>query len=144
MRVNNAVCDLFKVVAGVNFVFTPLQYPFRVFSLRRSLLYDAGILSKHDCRGAAHHSRHGHRWPVVVAALCAGLYPNVARADIGRGAFRKCKLFVREHGNLDPHPGSVNAAGGGRWQHRWVIYFDKVKTINGLFVYDSTEVCFLL
>lgn len=104
----------------------------------RSLLVDVDLLPLHD--DPRQSNRHGHRWPVVVAALCAGFYPNVARADVGRGKFKKVKFFAREHGKLEPHPGSVNSSGRGEWRHRWVIYFDKVKTATGLYIYDSTEV----
>jgi hypothetical protein len=106
----------------------------------RSLLVDVDLLPKHGRGEGADPNRHGHRWPVVVAALCAGLYPNVARADVGRGSFKKVRYFARENGKLEPHPGSVNSSGKGDWHHRWVVYFDKVKTATGLYIYDSTEV----
>lgn len=52
----------------------------------------------------------------------------------------KAVYFSREHGRLEPHPSSVNAGGHASWSHRWVVYFDKVQTEGGLFVYDSTEI----
>lgn len=76
---------------------------------------------------------------MVKACLAAGLYPNLVRVDAGR---KRSKFFTREHGMLKLHPSSVNAAEQGMnyWEHKWLVYFDKVKTQGGLFVYDTTEV----
>ena len=50
-----------------------------------------------------------HEWSVVVAALCAGLYPNICRLDVGGGKFKKGAYYTKDHGKLEPHPSSVNA-----------------------------------
>ena len=41
------------------------------------------------------------------------------------------------HGKITPHPSSVNGH-EQHFDHRWLMYHDKVRTVGGLFVYDSS------
>jgi len=85
--------------------------------------------------------RHAHSWQVVNACLVAGLYPNLVRID----PRKRSSKFVSKHsetGIVKLHPSSVNSKewGSDYWTHRWAVYFEKVKTEGGVFVYDTTEV----
>ena len=76
----------------------------------------------------------------MKACLVGGLYPNLVRVDPGRS---RSKFWAfPDHGAVKLHPSSVNAAerGAASWDHRWCVYFDKVRTPGGLFVYDTSEV----
>mmetsp|Transcript_34477 Transcript_34477/g.55926 ORF Transcript_34477/g.55926 Transcript_34477/m.55926 type:complete len:354 (-) Transcript_34477:32-1093(-) len=85
--------------------------------------------------------RHAHSWQVVHACLVAGLYPNMVRID----PRKRSSKFVSKHsetGLVKLHPSSVNSKewGSEYWTHRWAVYFEKVKTEGGVFIYDTTEV----
>ena len=41
------------------------------------------------------------------------------------------------HGKITPHPSSVNGH-EQHFDHRWLMYHDKVRTVGGLVVYDSS------
>ena len=79
-----------------------------------------------------------NEWGIVKAVLVAGLYPNLIRVDPGRHKF-KTAFLTKSNGKVTPHPGSVNSA-HNNWEHRWLVYYDKQRTVGGIFVYDTTEV----
>ena len=51
----------------------------------------------------------------------------------------KAKWHTREDGKVDPHPGSVNAY-ESQFEYQWMVYSDKVKSANGIYIRDSTNV----
>lgn len=90
----------------------------------RKVLAEAGLLED-----AAFADRNMHAWPLVKAALAAGLYPNLVRVDAGG---KRARFFARDHGLVKLHPGSVNGddrPGAVPWSRRWLIYSDKVRTL---------------
>ena len=122
------------------------------------LLQERGFLRNAEDVAAA--NTFSRSWEVVKAVLCAGLYPNAIRVDSGR---KRVKLFTKVctapgvvravfatvmvgnvrmsrpqgHGKITPHPSSVNGH-EQHFDHRWLMYHDKVRTVGGLFVYDSS------
>lgn len=87
---------------------------------------------------AAFLNAHASSWAVVKACLCAGLYPNVARVDMGP---RHASLFIKNLGAVSPHPGSVSAgAPATAWRHRWAVYNEMARTTGGVVIYDMSQV----
>ncbi|KAM3567269.1 hypothetical protein VYU27_010582, partial [Nannochloropsis oceanica] len=112
-----------------------------------NLLKDAGLLPQFDSRtgvGREYYNAHARSWPVVKAALLAGLYPNVIRVDYGK---KRPTFFTQTDGTLKLHPSSINAPPEGDRGppspvlfHRWMMFFQKLKTPAGLFIFDTSEV----
>lgn len=96
----------------------------------RDLLSNAGFL--HDSHSS---NRHAGNIPLVKAVLCAGLFPNVVSVVSGK---RKAKFRTREDGQVDAHPGSVNAW-VGMFPGQWMVYSEKVKS-TAIYIRDSSLV----
>ena len=116
----------------------------------RELLIDSGLVQKDKPSSSSNKGsffkqsdgnefeRVSKEWGVVKGVLVAGLYPNLIRVDPGRHKF-KTAFITKSNGKVTPHPGSVNSA-HNNWEHRWLIYYDKQRTVGGIFVYDTTEI----
>jgi len=105
-----------------------------------SLLRDANLVSAHRDADSGDQSmnRNSKDWPVVKACLLAGLYPHVARIDMGK---RRFTFYIKGLPPVKAHPGSVNGrTQSAEWEHRWVAYHDKVRTAGGYFLFDTSEV----
>uniref|UniRef100_A0A7S3UW47 DEAD-box helicase OB fold domain-containing protein n=1 Tax=Heterosigma akashiwo TaxID=2829 RepID=A0A7S3UW47_HETAK len=100
----------------------------------RDLLIGAGILAKNSSLEV---NRHAASWPVVRAAICSGLYPNLIRVEFRK---KRPKFVSRDYDGLKLHPGSVNAQNPGHLEQEWLVYHELVKGVGGTFVYDSSEV----
>ncbi|CAB1115817.1 unnamed protein product [Ectocarpus sp. CCAP 1310/34] len=103
----------------------------------QTLLRDAGLIPR-DREQLAELNRHSEMpkyWPVVRAAMCSGLYPNLVRVDYGK---KKFKLLSADHSTLNPHPSSVTSE-GNPFNRRWAYYHEMCRTPGGLFIYDLTE-----
>ncbi|CAM9614623.1 unnamed protein product [Pylaiella littoralis] len=103
----------------------------------QTLLRDAGLIPR-DRDQLAELNRHSEMpkfWPVVRAAMCSGLYPNLVRVDYGK---KKFKLLSADHSTLNPHPSSVTSE-GNPFNRRWAYYHEMCRTPGGLFIYDLTE-----
>jgi ATP-dependent RNA helicase DHX36 len=74
-------------------------------------------------------------WQLIQGVLVAGLFPSVARVDFGKS---RPSLFTRNDGKVKPHPGSVNNLQQSLYRHRWVVYFDKMRS-SDLFLLDFSE-----
>jgi hypothetical protein len=80
----------------------------------QSLLEDAGLVDRE--RGMAYYNAYSRDWPVVRAALLAGLYPNVV-SESCRGS------GVWENGRVSS--GGWRSGAGGLWQEaRFVLHQD--------------------
>ena len=99
----------------------------------RTILRDAGFSAQRD---ADKGMPTDDEWPVVKACLLAGLMPNVVRVT-PKG--RRAQLFTRENGKVDLHPGSV-VQPTCPFNHRFLVYSEKQKTLGGIFIYDATEI----
>ncbi|EGD77765.1 hypothetical protein PTSG_08854 [Salpingoeca rosetta] len=78
---------------------------------------------------------------LVVAVLCAGLYPNVASVYHSHGkAFgkRPPKLKTREDGTVALHPKSV-LADETVIPTKWLVYHHKMKTVK-IYLYDASMI----
>jgi ATP-dependent RNA helicase DHX36 len=108
------------------------------------LLAQAGLLPQSSTRGDStedDYNRNGRKWPVVKAALTAGMYPNLVRVDCAGGAKSRARFYTKDHGLVKLHPGSVNEKHRDfqYYAHRWLVYNGKVKTLAGLFIHDTSE-----
>ena len=103
----------------------------------RDLLRDAGLIDAGARRAGAGEDV-ASEWGIVKAVLVAGMYPNLIRVDPGKHRF-KTAFLTKTNGKVTPHPGSVNSS-HNNWEHRWIVYHEKQRTVGGIFVYDTTEV----
>ena len=104
----------------------------------RGLLHTCGLIGSKDEERVKGVTSVADDWGVVKAVLVAGLYPNLIRIDPGKHRF-KTSFITKSNGKVTPHPGSVNAS-HNIWEHRWMVYYDKQRTVGGIFVYDTTEI----
>jgi len=100
--------------------------------------------------GGAHYNVHAKSLECLRACICAGLYPNVARARPGDSDDRGGKGGGKGGGERPPsfetvggtavslHPASVNAA-VPKFPSRWFVYYEKVRT-SKIFLRDATMV----
>ncbi|CAN0108800.1 unnamed protein product, partial [Scytosiphon promiscuus] len=109
----------------------------------QTLLRDAGLIPR-DREQLAELNRHSEMpkyWPVVRAAMCSGLYPNLVRVDYGKKKFKvrpPAPPCCRRRDTLNPHPSSVTSE-GNLFNRRWAYYHEMCRTPGGLFIYDLTE-----
>eukprot|EP00051_Salpingoeca_urceolata_P013946 m.176717 g.176717 ORF g.176717 m.176717 type:complete len:1482 (-) comp17950_c0_seq3:91-4536(-) len=89
---------------------------------------------------------------ILKAALCAGLYPNVARVvhpaqtyiQMEHGAVpnesraKEIKMFLKAPGRVFLHPSSVNFH-VGKYEHPHLLWHDKVQT-SKVFLRDATMI----
>jgi len=99
------------------------------------LLSSSGILGELANRAIL--NRHSGQWPVVKAAICAGLFPNIVRVDFGK---RRATLISLDYRKPELHPGSVIAKSSDTIIHRWLFYNEIVQNIGGIFIYDASEI----
>eukprot|EP01062_Namystynia_karyoxenos_P064654 TRINITY_DN5767_c0_g3_i1.p1 TRINITY_DN5767_c0_g3~~TRINITY_DN5767_c0_g3_i1.p1 ORF type:complete len:1315 (+),score=391.93 TRINITY_DN5767_c0_g3_i1:64-3945(+) len=71
---------------------------------------------------------------MLGAALCAGLAPNIAKAEVLRGGLR----FLTREGDVLIHPGSCNAS-ATRLPSPWLVFSEKVRS-SRVFIRDCTPV----
>lgn len=77
---------------------------------------------------------------VVLAIVCAGLYPNICKLKSAGNSKAPVKLSTRTERKLEFHPKSVNyGAGANRFNEQWLCYYLKMKT-SCIYVFDSSEV----
>lgn len=89
----------------------------------RSTLADAGFLGAEGTeRDTWALNRNSHLWPVVRAALVAGMFPNAARITVGG---RRIRMHDRG-GAMAPFFGSMLTR-GSKLPHRWACFFAKVR-----------------
>ena len=119
-------------------------------------------LMRHRPIGGDYYNVHADSMPCLRAVLCAGLYPNVAKATTreeqhgedlgtgkgkggkgkgGKGGGRRAKTPALETFGGAPvelHPSSANAE-TGHFESRWLVYYEKVRTAK-VYLRDSSMV----
>ena len=86
--------------------------------------------------GGAYYNVNADSIHCLRAVLCAGLYPNVVRADESEG--RKPRLEGAGGAAVSLHPSTANAD-LPKLESRWLVYYEKVRT-SKVFLRDSTMV----
>ncbi|XVE94165.1 hypothetical protein REPUB_Repub01dG0258300 [Reevesia pubescens] len=90
---------------------------------------------------------HSHHSAVVKAILCAGLYPNVAAAELGitevalsrlkhSSATKSHPVWYDGRREVHIHPSSINSSLKS-FQHPFLVFLEKVET-NRVFLRDTT------
>ena len=117
-------------------------------------------LMKHRPIGGEYYNVHATSMPCLRAVLCAGLYPNVARASTreeqmgedggkgkgkggkggGKGGRRARTPALETFGGapVELHPSSANAE-TAHFESRWLVYYEKVRTAK-VYLRDATMV----
>lgn len=109
------------------------------------LLSDAGFLTMRAASARAgprapkyspELDNNSHNGALVKGVLVAGLFPSLCRVDFRT---KRVVLFTRSDGKVKPHPGSVANLLHQQHTHRWLVYYEKVRS-TGLYLLDVSEV----
>lgn len=80
-----------------------------------------------------------HNLKVVMAIVCAGLYPNVAKIQ-PKKPFRPPKLSTKTERSVVFHPKSVHYdVKSSMYKDQWLCYYLKMKSTS-IFIHDASEV----
>nr|XP_039270270.1 ATP-dependent DNA/RNA helicase DHX36-like [Styela clava] len=75
---------------------------------------------------------------VVLAVVCSGLYPNIAKINFSK-PYKPVKIITKSE-KVNFHPKSVNyEACGEKFSERWLCYYLKMKT-SVIYLFDTSEV----
>ena len=83
-------------------------------------------IMRHRPIGGAHYNVHSDSLPCLRAVLCAGLYPNVVKAEEDPEGRRTPRLAGAGGATVALHPSTVNAD-VIRFQSRWLVFYEKVR-----------------
>ncbi|KAJ8032843.1 ATP-dependent RNA helicase DHX36 [Holothuria leucospilota] len=107
------------------------------------LLYDIGFVNSKSCKHEAA-NRNADNHALIKAALCAGLYPNIASVQSTRGFNKhtgrpkKPKIYTFQDGKVELHLKSVNAQ-ENNFPSTWLLYHTKIKS-TCIFIHDASPI----
>ncbi|PIK32896.1 putative ATP-dependent RNA helicase DHX36 [Apostichopus japonicus] len=107
------------------------------------LLHDIGFIQSRSCKDEAA-NRNSDNHALIKAALCAGLYPNIAKVlpspgfNKHTGRPKKPKIVAVPHGRVELHLKSVNAQ-ETNFPSKWLLYHTKIKS-SSVFLHDTSAI----
>lgn len=102
-------------------------------------LHDIGFAPSSNSKDPAM-NKLSENMKVVLAIVCAGLYPNICKLNPVGNPKVPVKLSTKTERKLEFHPKSVNyGAAANRFNEQWLCYYLKMKT-SSIFVFDASEI----